>query len=150
MSVSSCFFIHKILPLPRGYIVKACSVVTKSLLLCGNPHIKEWQNKIELLISIYEISRALVFIYGISGCSRCLGMVTRWAFRKEVKCRAATSIGNTDFLSVTDFFAQKGGKLRCTFDFCFWLYMIWNKFWQKKCFLTLCMTLWLCEDEHFK
>ena len=25
--------------------------------------------------------------------------------------RAATSIGNTDFLSVTDFFAQKGGKL---------------------------------------
>ena len=40
--------------------------------------------------------------------------------------------------------------LRCTFDFCFWLYMIWNKCWQKKCFLTLCMTLWLCEDEHFK
>jgi len=25
-------------------------------------------------------------------------------------CRAATSIGNTDFLSVTDFFAQKRGK----------------------------------------
>ena len=24
--------------------------------------------------------------------------------------RAATGIGNTDFLSVTDFFAQKGGK----------------------------------------
>ena len=108
MSVSSCFFIHKILPLPRGYIVKACSVVTKRLLLCGNPHIKEWQNKIELLISIYEISRALVFIYGISGCSRCLGMVTRWAYRKEVKCRAATSIGNTDFLSVTDFLHKKG------------------------------------------
>ena len=24
--------------------------------------------------------------------------------------------------------------LRCTFDFCFWLYMIWNKFWQKNVF----------------
>ena len=24
--------------------------------------------------------------------------------------------------------------LRWTFDFCFWLYMIWNKFWQKKMF----------------
>ena len=24
------------------------------------------------------------------------------------RCRAASSIGNTDFLSVTDFFAQKG------------------------------------------
>ena len=28
----------------------------------------------------------------------------------EVSCRAATGIGITDFLSVTDFFAQKGGK----------------------------------------
>ena len=25
-------------------------------------------------------------------------------------CRAATGIGNTDFLLVTDFFAQNGGK----------------------------------------
>ena len=29
---------------------------------------------------------------------------------KNKKSRAATSIGNTDFLSVTDLFAQKGGK----------------------------------------
>ena len=28
----------------------------------------------------------------------------------HLRSRAATSIGNTDFLSVTDFFAQKGGK----------------------------------------
>ena len=28
--------------------------------------------KIELLVCIYEISRELVFIYGISRCSRCL------------------------------------------------------------------------------
>ena len=32
--------------------------------------------KIELLVCIYEISRELVFIYGISGCSRCLTPVT--------------------------------------------------------------------------
>ena len=28
--------------------------------------------KVELLVCIYEISRELVFIYGISRCSRCL------------------------------------------------------------------------------
>ena len=28
--------------------------------------------KIELLVCVYEISRELVFIYGIYGCSRCL------------------------------------------------------------------------------
>ena len=32
--------------------------------------------KIELLVCIYEISRELVFIYGISGCSRCLTPAT--------------------------------------------------------------------------
>ena len=32
--------------------------------------------KIELLICIYEISRELIFKYGISGCSRCLTLVT--------------------------------------------------------------------------
>ena len=32
--------------------------------------------KIELLACIYEISRELVFKYGISGCSRCLTLVT--------------------------------------------------------------------------
>ena len=32
--------------------------------------------KIELLVCIYEISRELVFIYGISRCSQCLTPVT--------------------------------------------------------------------------
>ena len=32
--------------------------------------------KFELLVCIYEISRALVFKYVISGCSRCLTLVT--------------------------------------------------------------------------
>ena len=40
----------------------------------GNPIFK--YEKFELLVCIYEISRALVFKYGISGCSRCLTLVT--------------------------------------------------------------------------
>ena len=38
-------------------------------------HIFKYE-KIELLVCIYEISRDLVFKYGISGCSRCLTLVT--------------------------------------------------------------------------
>ena len=40
----------------------------------GNPVFK-YEN-IELLVCIYEISRELVFKYGISGCSRCLTLET--------------------------------------------------------------------------
>ena len=45
----------------------------------------------------------------------CLSSPTSWthtslACRSRTKSRAASSIGNTDFLSVTDFFAEKGGK----------------------------------------
>ena len=40
----------------------------------GNPIFK--YKKIELLVCIYEISRELVFKYGISGCPRCLTLVT--------------------------------------------------------------------------
>ena len=40
----------------------------------GNPMFK--YEKFELLVCIYEISTALVFKYGISGCSRCLTLVT--------------------------------------------------------------------------
>ena len=36
----------------------------------GNPIFK--YEKFELLVCIYEYSRALIFKYGISGCSRCL------------------------------------------------------------------------------
>ena len=40
----------------------------------GSPVFK--YEKIELLVCIYEISGELVFKYGISGCSRCLTVVT--------------------------------------------------------------------------
>ena len=39
----------------------------------GNPIFK--YEKIELLVCIYEISRELVFKYGISGSPRCLTLV---------------------------------------------------------------------------
>ena len=36
--------------------------------------------------------------------------------------RAATGIGNTDFLSITDFFAQKGGKPNISRYFSWYFY----------------------------
>ena len=45
-----------------------------SLIMGKTPHLN--MKKIELLVCIYEFSRDQVFKYGISGCSRCLTLVT--------------------------------------------------------------------------
>ena len=53
-------------------------------------------------------------------------MSTLWSLVRG-KVRAATGIGNTDFLSVTDFFAQKEGKLNIYRYFSWYYYRYFSK-----------------------
>ena len=57
--------------------------------------------KIELLVCIYEISRELVFKYGISGCSRCLTPVS--GNHNESYPSEPTKPLNIDFHSIVIF-----------------------------------------------
>ena len=53
----------------------AYNMLCYELILCETTYLNTYEI-IELLVCIYEISRELVFKYGISGCSRCLTLVT--------------------------------------------------------------------------